>query len=374
MFLRQHLLKIVLSALLMVPMYCLLYATNDKKIVALEKDLFHTLHLKFDKNVLKTQKTQSLSHYLHSDLKDRVINNWGTSKKIMSKGQKNIEEILNQVLAREIELSETYYVFYHGTKIEFLLFQDVLKYFAQLNKSKPLNDFFLLRIPTDEFKRYHSVQQFLHDMEYDINDNIDPARRYLLSVNPALFGNSIHRQSSSAFCYFLDSKAALLIKPFMLVADVFAFYGLGSIYDKFSSQLYELYELLIAHEEKKTGILMQIFIPKVLVNEIAYRSLPHGLPYYNAYSADMNADSKVLLEAFQNNGPFIKSSSGLLIDTMQFRLLLNQKYLLNSDNDQSPSPIKIFRYFTQTTKIKKYLEKFDQFKKQIQRDVRLSTS
>lgn len=371
MFRSNIFLPLILPALLVVQTYSSFCVTKDRKVVALEKDFLQNLHLKIDKDILKRCKTQSLSHYIHDGLKDSVINNWSVASKIRNKNLSNIEEIINNALIKEIELADSHYVFYHGTKVEFLLFQDTLKFLTQINKKATLNDFFLLRIPIPEFKKYQIVQQFLNEMNYEIDDNTDPARRYLLSVNPALFGNSMYRQSSSAFCYFLDSNAALSINPFTLLADVFSFYGMNHLYEKYNALLYELYELLAGYEKRKTGILVQIFIPKLLVNDIAYRSLPRGIPYYNAFSCDINSVPCVLLEAFKNNDPYIRACSDVLIDTMQFRLLLNHKYLLNRDNDASKSPIKMYRYFAKTPKIKKYLEKFDQLKEQIHSDMRL---
>lgn len=337
-------------------------------MVSMREDSYGDFHLTFDKTTSKIVTTQSFSHYDHPELQDNLVNTYSIKQKINAVGKKNVVRIMNDVLGREVAHAASYYAFYHGCSIDFLLFQDVLKLLTQVFTKQSLQNFFLLRIPTKDFGRYASAQDFLTASNYVIDDSYGTARDMLLSVNPSFLGNNVNRETSSSFCYFLQSKTAFSIDSFNLIYDVFAHYNASQIYYKYAAELRELYRLLTAYEKAKTGILMQIFIPKSRVNTMIYRSHPRGVPYYGRYDyfATLPQDE---LEAYQQNllphGP----SSGMLVDGMQFRILLSLNGMLQSANGGDPSSITMFRHFNQTATIKAYKAKAKALFQRIQKDL-----
>jgi hypothetical protein len=356
-----------ISSIILIALALFITTINAKKahVLSIHEDFFNNYHLFFDPTKIKSTHFQSLSHYSHPSLQDNVINQFTIKQKIETIGKKVIEKIVNETLNKEIELATSHYVFYHGCRIDFLLFQDLLKFVVELHANKTLQDFFFLRIPTKDFSKYASTQEFLNAVNYDVNDSIDPDRQYLLSVNPALFGNTIYRKTSSAFCYFLESKAAFSINSLNMIANIFDHYHLTKLYNKYFSKISELYNLLTDYESKKTGILMQIFIPKTDVNEIIYRSMPRGVPYYSKYFGT-KASSE--LNSYQSSN--IQHFTAQYVDEMQFRILMSNNYMLNKNNNSKKEPIKMFRYFNETPLIKKYFTKLKQLKNKIKQDIK----
>ena len=68
---------------------------------------------------------------------------------------------INKILQKELELKEDYYVFYHGQKREFLLFQDLFEALYKIKLKKAFSDFIMLRIPDRNHKKYKNAQNFL---------------------------------------------------------------------------------------------------------------------------------------------------------------------------------------------------------------------
>jgi hypothetical protein len=342
---------------------------TNEVLVTIDKDSLHDFHLKFNGKKLENVATQSFSHYMHEGLQDNLINTDHIKEKIDIVGKDTIGYIINKAFCREVDYAQSHYVFYHGCKIDFLLFQDILKYITYIITKNALKNFFLFRIPTTMFNQYETAQQFLITSNYIINDSIDPDRIWMLAVNPSMFGNSICRETSSAFCYFLLSKSAFNINIFSLIADIFDHYNISELYTLYQNDIQELYDLLIRDELDKTGILMQIFIPKPWVDDITYRSLPRGVPYYSQSDLSKKSPSTELAH-YQKNDPYIKYYSMNKLDTMQYRILLNGDKMLNIANGEDSESITMFRYYNQTASIKEYNEKLKKLKKCIARDIR----
>lgn len=339
---------------------------TDQDIIKFDKNFLDQYKLSIDPTIAVTQHIQSLSHCLHPEIKYSLLSKESIQNKICSIGQKTIEHMLNITLKRELEFAETHYVFYHGCKIEFLLFQDLLKFLTEITYKNVLHDFFLLRIPEHDYSTFHTVQSFLLHQNFDINDSLDPARQLLLSVNPSLFGNSIHRETSSAFCYFLNSKTAFSIDTLPIVHRIFDHYKHPRLYYQHQSELQHLTTHLTSYEGNKTGILLQIFIPKEDIDSIVYRSLPRGIPYHGR---SFLTRPSLELHDYQQNNLSIKNCSGVKLDEMQFRILLNTNHMLNPHNETSKNPIKIFRYYNQTAHIKEYCKEIESLKNTIRMEL-----
>ncbi|MFH1831982.1 MAG: hypothetical protein ABH827_04260 [bacterium] len=367
--------KISLCAVLFLATVSATYCVNTNKpqLVTLEESFFNNyIHLNVT-NQLNATNIQSLAHYNQPGLQDGCLNTAAIKLKIKTLGKEAICKTINKAFRKEKEFSKTHYVFYHGCSLDFLLFQDLLKLLTEIKTNKILTNFFLLRIPTPEAQAYNSVQQFLNTYTYTkVDDSIEPARSLLLSVNPSLFGNTVNRETSSAFCYFLASKTAFTINPLSLVSQVFDHYSYAHIYKKYTQDINDLYKTLTTYEYNKTGLLMQIFIPKTKVDQLIYRSMPRGVPYYTQPDRDIKKPS-IELEAYQKNlfsSLFANSSySSTELDNMQFRILLNQE-MLNHGNRRPINAIKVFRHFNKTAKIKEYQTKLEQLKQKITQDLK----
>ncbi len=343
--------------------------TKNNDIATLKKESSGLLALTFNTKELGTNQIQSYTHFSYPGLQNNLLNTWALKTKIPTIGTKEIQNIIDDVCKKEKDLSKTHYVFYHGCKLDFMLFQDILKLLTEITIGKNLTDFFLLRVPSTNFSTDTSTSTFLQRLNYKINDSQYPARDYLLSVNPALFGNNLYRETSSAFCYFLESRTAFWINPHDYVWQAFNHYNADNTYNNCYNEILDLYYLLTTYDIKSTGILLQIFIPKESVNDLVYRALPRGIPFYA-----QDHSSKVLpsieLDQYQNNKLPTYPYSADVLDTMQFRVLLSNNGMLDITNSQKAKPIKIFRYFNQTTTTKTYQTKFEQLKIRIKKELK----
>lgn len=341
------------------------FASDDKKVATIEKDFWQNFHLKIDYGKLRTFQIQTLTHYFHPGLQDNLINTFELKQKFKMIGVPVIESIVNKAICREEDFASTHYVFYHGCKIEFLVFQDILKFLYKALTKKNIKEFVFLRNPSTFFEQYESVQTFLNASNYCIYDSLDPDRKLLLSVNPSLFGNSIYRTTSSAFCYFLNSDNAVKIDLLDCIKDIFESYNLVNLFYKYKNQIQDCFDVLTKPESAKTGILVQIFVPKDCADLILYRSLPKGVPFYSKDDPELLAPS-VELKFYQKNLYLIKKCSSSYIDTMQFRILLNRDIMLNPNGKKSA---KIFRYLNKTPKVKEYKAMFKNMTESLLQDL-----
>lgn len=333
-------------------------------IVNLKEDATKNLGLTFDQAQLKESNIQSYSHFSHPDLQNKLLNTPTVTSKIKAIGIKKIEETIRKAIEQEIALSSTHYVFYHGCPIDFMFFQDILRFLSEQSTGKTLTDFFLLRVPSADLN-HQSVNSFLKSVNYTVNDSYYPARNHLLSVNPALLGNNLYRETSSAFCYFLESKTAYWANTLGFISDAFSHYNASLIYKTCYEELCTLYYLLTSYEANKSGLLMQIFIPKKCIDNIAYRSLPRGVPFYKQHDC-LNVTTSHELDLYQKNQLLRDLKSGELLDNMQFRILLSTNGMLSATNEKQ---IKIFRYFSQTPSTKQYTEKLEPLKIRIKQEL-----
>ena len=280
--------------------------------------------------------------------------------KIEKIGISTLENILNKALYKEIELQYNYHVFYHGQKLEFLLFQDLLKQLNKIVYQKAFVDFIMLRIPDKDFHKYETAEKFLKKFNYSISDFQDPQRKLLLSVMPFLFGSATFNY------YFLNSDNAFFISNKDLTKKIFEYFNLENYYKKYKKELDTLLKLLSEYDDEKTGLLLQIFVPKDIITKAAYRAAPGGTPYYSNWHNPplIKKTSGKELEEFHQQ-PFMQQSKSWDLNSIEFRLFLYDKLMLNPDNDK----IKFFRYYNKTKKIKKYKEKLNKLIEQISQDL-----
>lgn len=269
--------------------------------------------------------------------------------------------IVDTILAREKEYCNSYYVFYHGQKSIFRIFQDLLKeIYTFIHIHSSLNEFEFFRI-WHEAEKTFNLQQFIDNEEkkltnqnsyyqstYDPyyhpplphyppnwNDTKPDMIKNMLCVNLSLFGNLTHLGESS-FSYFKANSncAAPDIKP--LLIKLFNHFGFNINY---LDQLLALTTLITTQE----GNLLQIFTPKNKVDDYVYVSQDYGTPirYPIEHTIFDHAKSRhikisPILDLYTKNPTLIRE-----FDRLQARILLSQDGILNPD-----SGVKIFRYTT----------------------------
>ncbi len=188
----------------------------------------------------------------------------------------NIEPYLNIVsscIAREGELKQSHYVFYHGLRNIWRVPQDLYrKLYERLHPlTQKIEDFEFLRWkPSGDLKV--SAQTFIVDQLVNyglINDNYPDTSAILLSTNLALFGN-VGFAGEATWEYFVKPKSHITPKPenFKEILDIF-----GATHE-YIGQLIQLSDILYTKEQT----LMQIFIPKEIVDYVAYIAFLQGIP------------------------------------------------------------------------------------------------
>ncbi|MFH1254789.1 MAG: hypothetical protein V1646_05175 [bacterium] len=295
----------------------------------------------------QTETTQTLAYLGHSGLHGEVSNVF--SPKISEIGLDFFKSLLKSVIQNEIRFKNDYYVFYHGQPRDFALMQDLYHGLTKIVYQKEICDFVMLRIPTQDQFGFKTVIDFLkyyirndeifRVQDFDLQSHI---KKILLSVNPSLFGNTFGA-GCSTLEYFLCSTGCTFVDTSELIERTFEFFGLQSVYYENQFKIKELQESLCVQEKEKTGLLQQIFVPKSIVDLVAYRSVPLGSLYYEDRNPDGHLAS-VDLNDYEGN----KSSDDFSFDVTQFRLLMNEPML------DPTSGVKIFRYCNETAKFIEY--------------------
>jgi hypothetical protein len=307
----------------------------------------YSLQLPLKDTINNGYSCQTLAHLYNSGYKDRILDEDYVQKSLKQADSSVIENLINAAIEKEKEyIAKNCIIFYHGQMREFLLMQDLLVGLFRLIHKKTINNFVYLRTPDKDFDQFHTVQQFLAAHGYsNVWDVQDPDRKVLLSVNAWLFGNSRELGWSSLY-YFLASYNFYKFDFTELFTNVFRFFNISDYYEKYKDSLTHLNELLSTQEKQKTGLLLQICIPKTLVDTITYRSQDAGIPYYHQHDPfAMSPIDEITLFKDSNKVP-----SNL--DEAQYRILLDKQLMLNPD-----SGIKIFRYCNYKTSPMKQYEK-----------------
>ncbi|MBU4269942.1 hypothetical protein KJ644_01025 [Candidatus Dependentiae bacterium] len=277
---------------------------------------------------------------------------------INSIGISTIESILNDALNKELKFKDNSFVFYHAQDRVFLLYQDLCKKIYKKIYKESINSFILLRIPNKESKKYKNVMEFLNKFKYNINDDYDDIRTLILSVNPSLFGNTVYDPSGeSSFEYFLTSSNANYTNHMMLIKNIFENFEIQNLYTKYLEKLHDIYYLLSGYEDDMTGILLQIFIPKEIVNNFVYKSKPWGIPF------DLNCNVSSHLNIYNSQKTFSDKEDEAEFDQIQYRILINDELMKNKS-------AKIFRYLNKNTpNIITYKMKFKNLIKKIEEEI-----
>jgi hypothetical protein len=285
-FIRRLVNKFILffALFLKASLYSADYPGQGLAITNIINDAYQQIGLKNDIN--KPAQTQTLAYLSNHALYENL--NWHFNYKVNALGINFCRELFRKIFEREIELKDDYYVFYHGQKREFALLQDIYQGLYEIVYKKVLHDFVMLRFPDKDFSKFGSVKNFLEKyikngeqankfLWFDTQSHI---KKHLLKVNASLFGNTkMDFVGECTFYYFINSVNATTIDVVDLVSKAFQFFKIDKYFNKYRALINELNNLLGEYEAQKTGLLLQIFIPKKLVDELAYRCEPGGFLY-----------------------------------------------------------------------------------------------
>lgn len=313
--------------------------------------------------------------------------------------------VIEAAIAQEKLHSKDYYVFY--TAIPYMmLFQDVAlrAYTHTYGKigafQKDAFQFIRYNYTDPVFNQYHDVTDFLLrelNAEGIINDTISRLKTILVSTNLALFANTGFT-GESTWHFFSNPQKWVQLNPAFLI-NCLKYFGYPTT---FAPEFLALNEYLIDTDGNLPSSLMQIFIPKKLVNAIGYVAWRHGIPFDPEYiqtvmqrksmtfgvgdqliyeeikkvsdefqekwrkgdpqarATVLNLMKKVVSGAFHLN-PFLDQymkdpESIRSINYRQARLLITNSILLNPK-----SGVEIYRYHTPVPpeRLKIYLEKME---------------
>ncbi|MBD3231040.1 hypothetical protein GF322_00055 [Candidatus Dependentiae bacterium] len=346
---------------------------------------FNTIGFNINNNITKydIQNSPTLSYLSIPEFNRLALQN--NYKKICTIGFTNIESIINKAVERETQILGTNnnVVVYHAHKRELIVLQDIYKKIYEKLNQITLNDFEFLRLPDSSFK-FQNGNEFIRMYEneiryssfpFNIFDNNPKINKHIIATNASIFGNSLysagHHIGECTFKYFIKSDNITNINIIDLCKNTFPLFKLSKAFNKYKKQINNLIQLLAENESTKSGILLQIFIPKNIAS-ILYRSNPGGTPYYNI---NCNHEKYALesLELYTKNTIQLLNTSFYTfynkfneLDEIQFRLLINNTETLNPY-----SGIKIFRYMVETPNTKKYKSELEKLINKITQDTKI---
>lgn len=266
------------------------------------------------------------------------------SQKMQDIGLPYFKTLFTDIFKREVAFAGQYHVFYHGQEREFILLQDLYAGLYNIAQKKQLQDFFMLRVPDKDLKKYKSVKDLVNyffTRKKQIDNYAPGMQKLLLSVNASLFGNT-YNVGSCTFDYFLTSSNCYGTNKINFIESAFKLFNYEHYFAHYKQEIEELESLLRAQEHNKTGALLQIFIPKTVINTIAYRCVAGGVQYH----ADGHHDATADLFDYQQH--VATGMSNYALDAVQFRLLMLEAMT------QPSCGVKMFRYCNTTTNVRAY--------------------
>lgn len=231
--------------------------------------------------------TQSQAHLSVPEVR-KLVDKWYNMDK-----NPYFKKLYDQIVAKEKQFNNSHYVFYNGFTTAWRVPQDLyIKLYAKLHPSTAsIENFRAFRwMPVD----YQNPKEFLKKelIEHGIvNDNVNRLKAFLLSTNLALFGN-VGLTGECTFQYFLETKSHTSVEDW-------AFKGILDLFDKPDANGEE--PILYKYVPRLMGLIKylkgdplklangrvyeqpqsfsQIFVPKDLVDDVAYLSWVQGIPF-----------------------------------------------------------------------------------------------
>jgi hypothetical protein len=210
------------------------------------------------------------------------------TRQISPKQVEKYTSITRQAITNEKATQGSDYAFYHAQDPRMRIAQDVYKRVYARHHGKVLQeDFHFLRFPgpkDDEFRKHKNVRTYFEEDMAEhgmIDDNINPTKTHLISVNPALHGGLGHA-GEETFHYFQIGQGQTELPVAAIMGDFLGKFGLDA------SGSGELYKKAAALNATNEGSLFQIMVPKKQVDDVAYMAHPHGLPHDDELFDDLH--------------------------------------------------------------------------------------
>lgn len=179
--------------------------------------------------------------------------------------------IFAEALSREAELKDTHYVFYHGVDNVWRTPQDLYtQLYAYYHPEQEVKDFIFLRFAGENGPAVNDFLMQQLDEHGLVNDNIKANKSILLSVNLSMFGN-IGFSGESTWNYFYKPKSHE--EPWKEI-----FEGIMDTFNLSHDHINELMGLYKIYGKTKEQSLLQVFVPKEKVDDIAYLAWVLGIP------------------------------------------------------------------------------------------------
>lgn len=287
-FVKKNMLKYVLLGVIFAATSIGSYEQNTSQDQQVARDLIQ------ESIALKGQ-TQS-----HSHLNVKFVQ----QKMMQATGLARHQEIIEQALAREVEVAKQGYVVFYTAVPYMRLFQDVTRkeYQAVVGRIGALQEkaFQFVRYNYNDpvYMQYKNVNDFLIQeitKEGIVDDNIIRLKTILVSTNLAFFGN-MGFTGESTYHYFNNPQPWASANPEWLKQSLVSF-GYST---QFVDELMQLAQDIVTD----TGDLFQIFIPKDLINQIGYLSWRQGIPFDIEFINSMFVGKPVIIKNEQ--GQIIK--------------------------------------------------------------------
>ncbi|HSC25097.1 MAG TPA: hypothetical protein VLB80_02670 [Candidatus Babeliales bacterium] len=178
--------------------------------------------------------------------------------------------IVSRCMAKEAEFRQGHWAFYHTMSNAWIVWQDTLtKLFNHFNPAEKKGNFTFMRIRGRKVPQ--EAKEFLLSSlsESGLVDDNNEARGVLLSANLSLFGNT-GLGSESSWRYFMKPKQHSEPNQ-SLYKDVMDEFGVSDVYIQ---ELIALQKLFTTKQQT----LLQIFVPKNLIDDIGYLAWATGIP------------------------------------------------------------------------------------------------
>lgn len=246
--------------------------------------------------------------------------------------------VIETVLPREKEFIDTHFVLYHGTTRSMWVYYQFRKALHKALYGVELNNFLYLRSFRDFYRLPETIKHF-YETFYDRSDysfgfdHIEPIKSYLLSTNVSF--PDYQSDGESTFEYYKANQSVSGKNVTLLFCELFQHYKLLESREGRNAVLWALYELqkvvdlIFRHWAADYGLLLSIFVPKEIIDQVAVITEPFGKLLANRVPISM------FLDKFINTND--KTIYGKEQFNLQARLLLTSSFFADPD-----SGIKIF--------------------------------
>lgn len=186
-------------------------------------------------------------------------------------------DLVSRVIAAEAELRDTHWAFYHGTTNDWTVWQDAYtklrNHFNPSKASEWEKDFYFLRAPQGT----RQLKNFLAEnlKQYGLVDDTGDMKALLLSTNIFLFGNTaVGTNKEGTWRYVMEkiSHAEPKAEYYTSIMDEF---GLSHQY---IGEFVALAKKIDQQMSTQRQTLLQIFVPKSIVDSVAYLAWSQGIP------------------------------------------------------------------------------------------------